>query len=145
MRLSSPAAVRAACALAWLLAGTQATAQSPGATPAGTALPVPVAGWDIVQIGPGYYSFRYTGTRNVFLVTPEGVIVTDPIEPAAARILREQIRKLTDQPVRYVVYSHQHWDHVLGGQVFKDEGAKFVSHASCLAHFDDMPNPLRRS
>jgi len=114
---------------------------APGAAPAGKALPVPVAGWDIVQIGPGYYSFRYTGTRNVFLVTPEGVIVTDPIEPAAARILREQIRKLTDQPVKYVVYSHQHWDHILGGQVFKDEGARFVSHANCLAHFDDMPNP----
>jgi glyoxylase-like metal-dependent hydrolase (beta-lactamase superfamily II) len=117
------------------------TSTTPGATPAGTALPVPVAGWDIVQIGPGYYSFRYTGTRNVFLVTPKGVIVTDPIEPAAARILREQIRKLTDQPVKYVVYSHQHWDHVLGGRVFKDEGAKFVSHANCLAHFDDLPNP----
>ena len=118
-----------------------ATATTPGAPGAGTALPVPVAGWDIVQIGPGYYSFRYTGTRNVFLVTPEGVIVTDPIEPAAAKILREQIRKLTDQPVKYVVYSHQHWDHVLGGRVFKDEGATFISHANCLAHFDDRPNP----
>jgi glyoxylase-like metal-dependent hydrolase (beta-lactamase superfamily II) len=115
-------------------------APSYGAPP-GKALPVPVAGWDIVQIGPGYYSFRYTGVRNVFLITPKGVIVTDPIEPAAAKILREQIRKLTDQPVKYVVYSHQHWDHVLGGQVFKDEGAQFISHASCLAHFDDMPNP----
>jgi glyoxylase-like metal-dependent hydrolase (beta-lactamase superfamily II) len=114
----------------------------PAATPAGTALPVPVAGWDIVQIGPGYYSFRYTGTRSVFLVTPKGVIVTDPIEPAAAKILREQIRRLTDQPVKYVVYSHQHWDHVLGGQIFKDEGARFISHANCLAHFDDLPNPL---
>lgn len=111
------------------------------ATPAGTPLPTPVAGWDITQLGPGYYSFRYTGTRNVFLITPRGVIVTDPIEPAAARILRDELRKLTDQPVKYVVYSHQHWDHVLGGQVFADEGATFVSHANCLAHFDDRPNP----
>lgn len=118
------------------------SASAAGATPSGTPLPVPVAGWDIVRIGPDYYSFRYTGARNVFLVTPRGVIVTDPIEPAAARILREQIRKLTDQPVKYVVYSHQHWDHVLGGQVFKDEGAKFVSHANCVAHFEDPPNPL---
>jgi len=118
------------------------SAAAAGATPSGTPLPVPVAGWDIVRIGPDYYSFRYTGTRNVFLVTPRGVIVTDPIEPAAARILREQIRKLTDQPVKYVVYSHQHWDHVLGGQIFKDEGAKFVSHANCVARFEDPPNAL---
>ncbi|MCP5327066.1 MAG: MBL fold metallo-hydrolase [Steroidobacteraceae bacterium] len=121
--------------------GGLAPAVSAGATPAGTALPVPVTGWDITVIGPGYYSFRYTGTRNVFLITPAGVIVTDPIEPAAARILRDEIRKLTDQPVKYVVYSHQHWDHILGAQIFKDEGATIVSHASCLAHFDDRPNP----
>jgi len=51
------------------------------------------------------------------------------------------IRTVTDQPVRYVVYSHQHWDHIAGGGIFRDEGAHFVSHANCLAHFRDLPNP----
>ena len=106
-----------------------------------TSLKAPVTGYEVTQVGPGYYTFRYTGTRNVFLVTSDGVIVTDPIEPAAARVLREEIRKITPLPVKYVVYSHQHWDHVMGGQLFKDEGAVFVSHENCLAHFDDMPNP----
>jgi glyoxylase-like metal-dependent hydrolase (beta-lactamase superfamily II) len=108
---------------------------------AGKALPAPVQGWDVTEIGPGYYTFRYTGTRNVFLITSAGVIVTDPIEPEAARILRDEIRKLTPLPVRYVVYSHQHWDHILGGQIFKDEGAEFISHANCMRHFLDLPHP----
>jgi len=105
------------------------------------ALPAPVEGWETTEVGPGYFTFRYTGTRNIFLITSQGVIVTDPIEPAAAKIMREEIRKRTDLPVKYVVYSHEHWDHVLGGQIFKDEGATFVSHQNCVAHFKDLPNP----
>jgi glyoxylase-like metal-dependent hydrolase (beta-lactamase superfamily II) len=104
-------------------------------------LPVPVEGHEVTQIGPGYYTFRYTGTRNIFLITDAGVIVTDPIEPAAARVMRDEIHKLTDQPVRYVVYSHEHWDHILGGRIFKDEGATFISHENCIAHFYDLPHP----
>lgn len=106
-----------------------------------TALPAPVEGHDVTEIGPGYYTFRHKGLRNIFLVTKAGVIVTDPLEPEAARVLREEIRKITPLPVKYVVYSHQHWDHVRGGRIFKEEGAKFISHANCVAHFKDLPEP----
>ncbi len=129
------------------LLSAAAAAQQPAATPdatatrAGTALPVPVQGHDVTELGPGYYTFRYKGTRNIFLITSKGVIATDPIEPEAARILRAEIRKLTPLPVRYVVYSHQHWDHVRGGRIFKDEGARFVSHANCVDYFTDLPEP----
>lgn len=106
-----------------------------------TALPAPVEGHEVTEIGPGYYTFRHKGLRNIFLVTKAGVIVTDPIEPEAARVLREEIRKITPLPVKYVVYSHQHWDHVRGGRIFKEEGATFVSHTNCVAHFKDLPEP----
>ncbi|MBK6596714.1 MAG: MBL fold metallo-hydrolase [Proteobacteria bacterium] len=55
--------------------------------------------------------------------------------------MRDEIRKITPLPVKYVVYSHEHWDHVSGGQLFKDEGAVFISHENCVAHFKDLPNP----
>jgi glyoxylase-like metal-dependent hydrolase (beta-lactamase superfamily II) len=118
---------------AGLFLSTAATAQTP--------LPAPVQGTEVTRIGEDYYTFRWLGTRNVFLVTEEGVIVTDPMSPEAARLLREEIRRITDQPVRYVVYSHQHWDHVLGAAVFREEGATIVSHARCLPHFRDLPHP----
>jgi len=42
--------------------------------------------------------------------------------------------------VKYLVYSHQHWDHVRGGKIFKDEGATIISHEKCVAHFNNNPN-----
>lgn len=100
-----------------------------------------VQGYDTLEIAPGLYTFRYTGTRNIFMVTKDGVIATDPISPEAARVMRDEIRKVTDQPVRYVVYSHNHWDHIPGGQIFRDEGAKFIAQENCVAHFRSKPHP----
>lgn len=98
-------------------------------------------GFDTTQVAPDLYTFRWEGTRNMFWVTPDGVIATDPISINAAKALRDEIRKITDKPVKYVIYSHNHWDHILGGKVFKDEGATFVSHKNCVAHFTRYPHP----
>jgi glyoxylase-like metal-dependent hydrolase (beta-lactamase superfamily II) len=73
------------------------------------------------------------------VVTEEGVIVADPINLNAATILREEIRKVTPWPVKYVAYSHSHWDHVGGGQVFRDEGARFVAQEQCAANLRENP------
>ncbi len=97
--------------------------------------------YDTTELAPGLFTFRYLGTRTVFLITQEGVVVGDPISPEAAAALRKEIAARTDEPVRYVIYSHQHWDHVRGGQIFKDEGATFISHRNCLAHFQRDPHP----
>jgi len=96
---------------------------------------------ETTKIAEGLYTFTHNGARNIFIVTPEGVIATDPITPKSAEFMRAEIRKVTDQPVKYVVYSHQHWDHTRGGKVFKDEGATFVSHINCIKHFHRHPNP----
>ncbi len=95
----------------------------------------PRSGHDVVELAPGLYTFRYgrQAVRNIFMVTPRGVIVTDPINAKAAAILREEIRRITPLPVRFVVYSHNHWDHVSGGQIFKDEGATFIAQRNCVA------------
>ena len=93
------------------------------------------------RIGAGLYTFTHAGARNIFVVTSAGVIATDPISDDAAELMLAEIRQITDQPVKYVVYSHQHWNHVKGGRVFKDAGATFVSHFNCLKHFHRHPNP----
>jgi glyoxylase-like metal-dependent hydrolase (beta-lactamase superfamily II) len=100
-----------------------------------------MTGFDTTKLSDDLYSFRWQGTRNIFMVTPEGVIATDPISVTAAKTLRAEIRKVTNQPVKYVVYSHQHWDHALGGKIFKDEGAQFVAHEKCVKHFTDFAHP----
>ena len=82
------------------------------------------------KIADNVYMFRYEGHQAMFVVTSEGVIATDPISenrPAAAAYLAE-IRKVTQAPIRYVIYSHGHADHIAGGKPFKDAGAIFVAH-----------------
>ena len=99
-------------------------------------------GHSVTEIGDGLYVFRWWVYRNIFIVTDEGVIVTDPMNPKAAELLQSEIRKITDKPVKYVVYSHNHHDHISGGIIFKEEGAKFVGHENVLKELGDHPNAV---
>jgi len=40
----------------------------------------------------------------------------------------DEIRKVTNQPIKYLVYSHHHFDHIAGGKPFKDAGATIIAH-----------------
>lgn len=93
------------------------------------------------SLGHGAYSFGSFSARSMFWVGEDGVIVTDPTNPAHAQAMADAVAEVTDKPIRYVIYSHQHWDHSLGGQIFKDRGAIFVSHQECLKHWQRHPNP----
>lgn len=77
------------------------------------------------------YVFRNGNHQAMFVVTAEGVIATDPIaygRPTGGKAYVDAIRAVTDKPIRYVVYSHHHFDHIAGGQALKDAGATFVAH-----------------
>jgi glyoxylase-like metal-dependent hydrolase (beta-lactamase superfamily II) len=77
------------------------------------------------------YVFRYQNHQSMFVVTPEGVIATDPISygrPQAATTYIDEIRKITPAPIRYLIYSHHHYDHIAGGKPFKEAGATIVAH-----------------
>ena len=99
-------------------------------------------GHSVTSIGEGVYVFRWWVYRNIFIVTDEGVIVTDPMNPKAAKLLQSEIRKITDKPVKYVVYSHNHHDHISGGIIFQKEGAKFVGHENVLKELGDHPSAV---
>ncbi len=66
-----------------------------------------------------------------FVLTRDSVVVIDGLgSPALARELREEIRRITPLPVRHVIVTHFHADHIYGLQVFKDEGAQILAHRS---------------
>lgn len=71
----------------------------------------------------------------VFMVTPDGIILGDPINNAFAAWLKDELDQRFGVPVRYVVYSHSHWDHAEGGAVFADT-ALFVAHESMRRNMD---------
>jgi len=90
------------------------------------------------------YIFRNGGHQAMFIVTREGVIATDPIaygKPDGGRQYVEEIRKITNQPIRYVVYSHHHYDHIAGGKAFKDAGATFIAHANARKRLAKIKDP----
>lgn len=82
---------------------------------------------EIVQVSGDLYRFHNNFHVSVFLVTPAGVIATDPIDADAAAWLENAIRERFGQEIRYVVYSHDHRDHIAGGEVWADT-ATVIAH-----------------
>jgi len=104
----------AALLLLWTWAGAEVNAQTEDRS--------------ITKIGADLYRFQNRAHYSVFLVTPEGILVTDPINADAAKWLKAELaNRFPGVPIRYLVYSHSHADHISGGEVFADT-ATVVSH-----------------
>ena len=82
---------------------------------------------EITPIAGEVYRFRNNNHYAVFAVTPAGIIATDPINAEAAQWLKAELQKRFSQPVKYLIYSHDHTDHISGGEVFADT-AIVVAH-----------------
>jgi glyoxylase-like metal-dependent hydrolase (beta-lactamase superfamily II) len=87
---------------------------------------------EITRIAGDLYRFRNAGHFSVFLVTPAGIIATDPINAEAARWLKQELARRFNQPVKYLIYSHDHSDHISGGEVFADT-AVVIAHENAKA------------
>ena len=73
------------------------------------------------------YIFRNGNHQAMFVVTKAGVIATDPVgygRPTGGQTYVEEIKKITKPPIKYLIYSHHHYDHIAGGKAFKDAGAR---------------------
>ena len=122
--------------IAVLVVASEALAQSPALR---RATPADAPRWSITHISGGVYRAMANNHGAVFLVTADGIILADPISPEFARWLKAEFATRFKVPVRYVIYSHYHWDHASGGDVFADT-ARFVGHANMLSHLA-LPPP----
>ena len=74
------------------------------------------------------------GANAGFVVGDDSVAVIDTFEnEAAAKALLGQIHGLTHLPIKFVVNTHYHLDHVAGNRVFAQQGAVIVGHHSVRA------------
>ena len=96
---------------------------------------------EALKIDENVYTYRRDNHRSIFVVTDEGVIVMDPMKPSIANGMLKLIREISDKPIKYMIYSHNHWDHTFGGQVFKDEGAVVIAHEETAKEMKKWPNP----
>ena len=96
--------------------------------------------YTMTEVADGIYSYGDGFVYSGIVVSDDGVAVIDPMNPTHAERTLQAIQEITDQPVRYVIYSHNHWDHIGGGQVFKDAGATIVSHVDARDWLLEHPN-----
>lgn len=89
--------------------------------------------------GSGQASAENRGyTSNAgFVVTNNGIVVFDALgTPALAQAMLQAIKTITDQPLRRVIVSHYHADHIYGLQVFKAAGAEIWARAEGRIYLD---------
>src|ERR1700687_191958 len=89
---------------------------------------------EIVQIrGDLYY---VSGSANtVFLVTPDGIILADPVSTEQATWLKPELDRRFNKPVRYIIYSHHDFDHAEGGAVY-GASAQVIAHENVAKNLD---------
>lgn len=82
----------------------------------------------IVELGSGVHRIQNGHYYSTLVVGEDGVLVTDPIDVEAARWLRAEIdRRFGPLPVKYLIYSHNHPDHILGGEVLAGPGTVVIA------------------
>ena len=126
----------AAGVLLALLMATGTARADTSTPPAYAPITIPL---DVEQVPgkPIYYSVGNPGipgkdnegnTSNAgYVVTSDGVVVFDALgTPSHGWALLQDIRKITDKPVRYVIASHYHADHIYGLQAFKDHTGAII-------------------
>lgn len=151
---SRPASLRLGLIPAWCMillmcsnspSAHAGAAGAPGASspPSSSAQPLPAQRLsDSVWVVQGEAALGSAANRNFisnagFVVTPEGVVVIDALgSPVLADELIATIRQVTAQPVRWVIVTHYHADHVYGLQVFKALGATIIAHRAGQAYLD---------
>ena len=97
------------------------------------------------ELSEGVFRRRFPFLRlNIGVVVGEdGVLLIDTREShEAARELSSELRTLTHHPVRWIVNTHWHWDHVFGNYVFPD--AVIWGHRLCRRVLRDSPEQHRR-
>jgi glyoxylase-like metal-dependent hydrolase (beta-lactamase superfamily II) len=113
------------CSALGLLADT-AAAQPPAMYQATT-----YKGREIGKLTGDVYYARYDDYVSAFMVTPEGVVLVEPVGTEQATWLKGEIAKRFNQPVKYVIYSHSHGDHASGAAVFADT-ARVIGHEALV-------------
>ena len=98
---------------------------------------------EVIPLAENVYAFSSSNYVSLIIVTDEGVITTDPssqFDTERASRLEAAVAELTNQPIRYLVYSHSHADHATGGGVFTDT-ATFVSHSNAVDKIAELGDP----
>jgi glyoxylase-like metal-dependent hydrolase (beta-lactamase superfamily II) len=103
----------------------------------------PKLGYAVKDMGGGVYVISDNGWQSAFLVTNEGVIVFDAPE-SFGKSIPSAIANITDKPIKMLIYSHIHKDHIGGSAAFKDiKDLKIVATEGVAEFLKEQDDPNR--
>jgi glyoxylase-like metal-dependent hydrolase (beta-lactamase superfamily II) len=103
----------------------------------------PKLGYAVRSMGGGVYVISDNMWQSAFLVTDDGVIVFDAPE-SFGKAIPGAIAKITDKPIKFLVYSHAHKDHIGGSAAFKGiKDLKIVAVEGVAALLREQNDPKR--
>lgn len=99
---------------------------------------------EVTNVKGDVWRFQNNFHFSVFVVTEEGIVVTDPINAEAAEWLAAEIESRFGKPITHLVYSHSHGDHASGGAAFADT-AMVIVEANAPEEIDGVAPEIRIS
>ncbi|MBU2551112.1 MAG: MBL fold metallo-hydrolase [Proteobacteria bacterium] len=96
----------------------------------------------VYRVAEGYYLAVGYGIANTHMIVgDDGVIIIDPVEDVVkCRRIREDFRRIADKPVKAVIYTHNHADHVWGVKGFVSEEEVKAGRCQIIAHETMLDN-----
>jgi len=83
--------------------------------------------------------------NSILIVGDEGAIVVDTMESArAAKAVKAEFDRITDKPIVAIIYTHNHYDHVMGAKVFADgDRTEIYAHEKLMPAIERSQKVLR--
>jgi glyoxylase-like metal-dependent hydrolase (beta-lactamase superfamily II) len=96
----------------------------------------------LYQVSGSVYAFEHGFARSLVLRTPQGIAIIDTFNEAHASAMKLAIeKKFPGESIRWVIFSHNHLDHIRGSALFK--GAEFIGHGDINQLVQDWPEAGR--
>ena len=101
---------------------------------------------DIVEVTDGIYSGIGFGLANSIMIeTSDGLVIVDTLgsEERATEML-EEFRKISSKPIKAIIYTHNHLDHIGGTTIFAQEGEpEIYAQENILYNIDNISTTIR--
>jgi alkyl sulfatase BDS1-like metallo-beta-lactamase superfamily hydrolase len=101
----------------------------------------------VYKVGENVYSAVGFGLANSILIDgKDGLIIVDTMESVEnARMVLGEFKKISDKPVKAIIYTHNHVDHVLGAKAMADQGdhPEIYAHETLHSYVQRLANKMR--
>ncbi len=101
---------------------------------------------EIIKVTDGVWvAVGYGLANSILLEGDTGVIIVDTLESAeAARPVKEAFNKISEKPVKAIIYTHYHVDHIFGARIMAgNDQPEVICHAQTLEHLNRIANITR--